>query len=89
MRHPVIIYPTCHVRLHCCVWNGFINPAISSFFSDSVCISGHHHHHEPQTSYCAPGQTRDAGSVMLNVGDIDYQMYHVLQSIPLAIQEAR
>ena len=41
------------------------------------------------SSYCAPGLTRDTGTVVTNVGDIDYQMYHVLQSIPLAIQEAR
>jgi len=55
--------------------------------------TGHHHHepHEPSpvTSYCAPGLTRDTGTVMTSVGDIDYQMYHVLQTIPLAIQEAR
>ena len=68
-------------------------------------ISGHHHHHhedhdhhddhdpEPSSSYLPPsshcGHSRDTGTVVNNVGDIDYQMYHVLQSVPLAIQEAR
>ena len=65
----------------------------SRSFCILFCISGHHHHEphppSPVTSYCAPGQTRDTGTVVTSVGDIDYQMYHVLQSIPLAIQEAR
>ena len=33
MRH---IYPASHVRLHCCVWNGFINPGDIS--SDLSCF---------------------------------------------------
>lgn len=67
--------------------------------------TGHHHHHhedhdhhddhdpEPSSSYLPPsshcGHSRDTSTVVNNVGDIDYQMYHVLQSVPLAIQEAR
>ena len=80
-----------------------INPAKDHIFR--MFISGHHHHHhedhdhhddhdpEPSSSYLPPsshcGHSRDTGTVVNNVGDIDYQMYHVLQSVPLAIQEAR
>jgi len=53
--------------------------------SDSAGGHGHHHHEhhgksESKNSY---------GKSLSNIADIDYQMYHVLQSIPLAIQEAR
>ena len=32
---------------------------------------------------------RDTSTVLAQVADIDYQMYQTLQSMPLAIQEAR
>ena len=32
---------------------------------------------------------RDTSTVLSQVADIDYQMYQTLQSMPLAIQEAR
>jgi len=58
-----------------------------TFICDSTGGHGHHHDHHGKTS---SNHIHDKkGKSLSNIADIDYQMYHVLQSIPLAIQEAR
>jgi len=58
-----------------------------TFICDSTGGHGHHHDHHGKTS---SNHIHDVkGKSLSNIADIDYQMYHVLQSIPLAIQEAR
>jgi len=60
-----------------------ITAQIYLVYSDST---GHHHQQQQQQH----ASSRQSGaSLVTNIADIDYQMYNVLQSIPLAILEAR